>query len=546
MALAAEDEEPGVPDVRRPGAGRAGRAGRAGQGVELLVDVVVRAVLDGRLDPSATRRELRAHLRELGLGCTPAQARDVRQALDVVQGRPGAERVRPPSVGDRLAQARRGRGLTLRELAAAAGCSTSYLSYIEAGERHPRSALLDALAAVVGTDPHWLRTGEPPEARRRITASLQAAEEAAGRQDRMRLRHHLDELESVDGTLQPDEQDRVTFLQVALLVGTGEWVRAHAAALPLMRRAARSTLAVPVLPLGVYFLRAATQQDEWGRSVLAEATQLVLQVLKVSRPAAGEDTTAWGRLAASAMTAMAGAYGVGMARAQATAWLAELDARDPANRPAAARLLWNLAVYDGFAGRAGEALEKLTCVVRWIDPAEHPLDGSRARLLHAQMLTRAHPDRVREAIDELASVRECLERIGYSTDLPWWTLALAEAELARGETGPALARVRALLDGPPIAPLLQLEAMRMLGDLLAARGEPDAAHREYVAAARKLAAWEGGSAYAPERIAALWSSLGEGFERLGESDAVVEACRRALSALGVAQDGGAGAAFAER
>lgn len=60
--------------------------------------------------------------------------------------RPGG-RAFGPAVGARIGAIRRGRGLTLKRLARAAGISFPYLSNIETGRRGPSAAVLAAIAA---------------------------------------------------------------------------------------------------------------------------------------------------------------------------------------------------------------------------------------------------------------------------------------------------------------------------------------------------------------------------------------------------------------
>jgi transcriptional regulator with XRE-family HTH domain len=72
----------------------------------------------------------------------------------------GEELVR--NVGRQLRRFRRGRGMTLSELARRAGCSDGYLSSVETGAITPTLSSISTLAAVLGADLSAF-FGAPPE-----------------------------------------------------------------------------------------------------------------------------------------------------------------------------------------------------------------------------------------------------------------------------------------------------------------------------------------------------------------------------------------------
>lgn len=84
----------------------------------------------------------------------------------------------PLVLGRRIRHARVRAGLTLRELAAATGSTTSQLSLVENGRREPRLSLLTALAAALDVTVSDLLAPEPPPDRR---AELEIALERAQR-----------------------------------------------------------------------------------------------------------------------------------------------------------------------------------------------------------------------------------------------------------------------------------------------------------------------------------------------------------------------------
>src|SRR5690349_17165206 len=112
-----------------------------------LTDVVARAVDDGDLAATVTAARIRSYLRARGIRCTPRQARELHDRMGGPPSGNGA------TLGSRLAAARLARGLTRVELARIAGCSESYLSYLEGDARSPSDSLLEALADAVRREP---------------------------------------------------------------------------------------------------------------------------------------------------------------------------------------------------------------------------------------------------------------------------------------------------------------------------------------------------------------------------------------------------------
>jgi transcriptional regulator with XRE-family HTH domain len=62
----------------------------------------------------------------------------------------------PNFLGDRLRELRNQKRLSLREIDEIAGISSSYLSQVETGERHPSASVLKKLAPAYGISPREL------------------------------------------------------------------------------------------------------------------------------------------------------------------------------------------------------------------------------------------------------------------------------------------------------------------------------------------------------------------------------------------------------
>ncbi|MBI4061847.1 MAG: helix-turn-helix transcriptional regulator [Elusimicrobia bacterium] len=85
-------------------------------------------------------------------------------------------------VGRRIREERKARGLTMEELASAAGMNTSFLHYIETGKKKSSLRMVHALARALGLDMESLFRGMPsasaPEeaSMRKMTSILRDAD----------------------------------------------------------------------------------------------------------------------------------------------------------------------------------------------------------------------------------------------------------------------------------------------------------------------------------------------------------------------------------
>lgn len=82
------------------------------------------------------------------------------------------------TIGRRLRHLRRSAGLTLDDVAAAAGLSPSALSLIENGKREPRLSVLPALASAVGSSASDLLAPAPPSRRAALEIALERIQRA--------------------------------------------------------------------------------------------------------------------------------------------------------------------------------------------------------------------------------------------------------------------------------------------------------------------------------------------------------------------------------
>jgi predicted transcriptional regulator/DNA-binding XRE family transcriptional regulator len=80
------------------------------------------------------------------------------------------------TLGRRIRQLRRERGMTLERLAAAVGRAPSQVSTIENGKREPNLAMLRSMAAALGTTVDHLMSAEPPSGRDALEIAVERAQ----------------------------------------------------------------------------------------------------------------------------------------------------------------------------------------------------------------------------------------------------------------------------------------------------------------------------------------------------------------------------------
>ncbi|HET7530832.1 MAG TPA: helix-turn-helix transcriptional regulator, partial [Mycobacteriales bacterium] len=101
---------------------------------------------------------------------------DVTPQASAGQSPAAAPRIDVVTLGRRLRHARRGRGLTLADVAGRVGAAASALSLIENGRREPRLSLLQSLSDVLETPLEELLRPEPPSRRASLEIALERAQ----------------------------------------------------------------------------------------------------------------------------------------------------------------------------------------------------------------------------------------------------------------------------------------------------------------------------------------------------------------------------------
>jgi transcriptional regulator with XRE-family HTH domain len=489
-----------------------------------MTELVTQAVDEGGLRTTATPAQIRSFLRAQGIRCTPRQARELQERLS------GAAPSNGDTFGARLASARLARGLTRVELARIAGCSESYLSYLEGDARSPSDGLLAALANAVRREPEWLRTGEESSATRRIGAVLRDAWEASRRSDwdtverlTLNLLH-----EPSDRPLRRHELDEALLLRGRMLCFRGREPEAVRLLEPLVDRVLRHRSDASPVVLGQTYVRALINQADGDMKALARASIIGQQLLTMADDTRDDE---WWRLAATLMWVPYTVTAPHLAAAQGEWWLAQLlgDGGVEEHTSGAAALYWNLAIADADLDRPDEALRRMRLALSLQQGNRFPVDRARLQMAYAQMLVTLGAEHAEEALTVLDRCRDAVTRHGYADSLDTWLLIRALAQLAAGDVEAAEQTMRPLVDRPDEVSLTVVHAWLVAGDAAARRGDAPEAEQRYLRAGALLR-----RAPATPTWAAHWRALADRWTATAGREAeAMEAYRQALDLLRV-------------
>jgi transcriptional regulator with XRE-family HTH domain len=483
--------------------------------------LVRQAIHDGELPARVDAAQIRSFLRGRRVACTLSGARRLLEAL-IQDDLQGSYR---ETAGSRLASARRARGLTRVELARIAGCSESYLSYLESDARSPSDRLLVALGEAVRKEPEWLRSGEDSPDTRRIAEELRLAWMAFRSGNWEILDEHLDHLLSGTGRpLTVPERDTVLMLRGRRLSATGREQEAIGLLAPLVQRVLSGLSQVSPVVLGQGYVRALLEAADGSVELLARAWIVGQRLLSA---AGGPRTDDWWRLAATLMNIHFSVSPADLAAAEGEIWLAELREQGEQTSPSgAAALYWNLALTDLALGRREPAMIKIVRAVALQNPRDYPTDGARLGMVHAAVLLETHPEQAGEAVHLLDQCRDAVRRYGYPGDAVTWELFRARAEVAAGLPASAATMLGRLLGGLDQHSAVRVEALILQGDAWRRDDRAGEAIDAYEKAAATLAA-----APATPSWAQLWRALGDRWTALSRAAEAADAYRQALDLM---------------
>lgn len=369
------------------------------------------------------------------------------------------------AVGLRIRAAREREGLLQRDLAFP-GCSSAYVSRIEAGQRIPSLQLLREIGARLGVSADFLARGEDPPPEALDLTDAQLAQRLG----------QLDEARAIFARLETSSAGAV---RKAALLGLGEIALSQGEldqAIELLEQHMSLPPAAPVEAAAVEALvhAYATRGDR------ATALTLLDEQLKL---AAGDSLTHF-RLSVIQANAL---IDLGEFDRAELAIAASMSALGSSPEPMSlARCLWSQSRLQTARGSADLAARYAEQALAIIKGTEHVEYAARAKQLLAHIeLERGNPTRALELLDEALPP---VERVGDRTAIALLRLERARALAAVGRLEEAQALAEQLVrDVDHLSRVDAARALAVLADISAAAGNTEQALDLYEAASNSLA-----------------------------------------------------------
>jgi transcriptional regulator with XRE-family HTH domain len=421
-------------------------------------------------------------------------------------------------LGGRIKAARVAAGLTQPELAGA-DASVAYLSRIESGQRRPSADLLQTLAARLGVTVEYFVYGSGWESAGRLELQLDHAElSLAGGEARSALELTHEAMSSPGLQNVHGGTIRARYVEAAALDALGD--RGAAAAHQRLLNDAPDTITR---------LKSATALCRiWREEGQIERAIAVAQTLLNALPADAVGTEEGIRLS---VTLAAALFVAGRtAEAAETCDLAIAESERLSSPLARASAYWNASVIRAESGDLAEALPLAKRALHLLESTERVRDLGRMRVQLGSIMLRTDPPRLEDA-------KEQLRLAGVELD---WSDAnpsdrarngLVTAQIMLMDGASDLAREHALnvlAESGGGLPLLEVEAMILLGQVAWATGDREGAQEWY---RRAIATLTGIGA--DREAAQVWFEIGT---LAAQADLVPEsadAFRRAAASTGL-------------
>jgi transcriptional regulator with XRE-family HTH domain len=426
------------------------------------------------------------------------------------------------TVGRRLRDLRRARGVRQESLAAQCGISASYLSRIEAGERHAGPPLLDRLATALGSSSGYLLTGVGADESEQLALDLRYAELALRSGEPVEAEQRFAEARTVAETLrhEPARLDAVWGHARSL-----EALGRLEDAIVLLERlredvAAREAHWAEVM---VALCRCYREVGDLARAVdVGEAATDVLDALGLLATDSGIRLT---------VTLVAAYQERGdIIRAAQLAGEAIDRADRVESRPGRAAARWNASLVLAQRGQLSDAIRLADDALALLGEGDDTRNVARLRTAYAGLLSRLDPPDSDQALALLERARASLAASDGSTvDVAYCCVEAARAHLARGEIDVARAGVSEALELLGDQPRLEnAAALALRGRIAAAESDSAAAQRDCRHAARLLAVLG-----ASRGAAVLWTELAQLLDEAGDVSGARDAYRAATACMGI-------------
>ncbi len=424
-------------------------------------------------------------------------------------------------LGRRIKAARVGAGLTQSQLAGD-HASVAFVSRIESGQRRPDAALLEALAARLGSPVEALVLGASSSSVDELRLTLDYAElalESGNTVDALdKATHACDELSALSV---PELAGRGRFLRARALEATGDFDGAIIELEGLSREGEADLAWVKVM---IALCRCYRECGDLGRAI--EVGEQAVARLEVVGLGQCDEVI---QLTVTLASAYALRGDVAHAARICRKAIGEAEeAGSPAGRAAA---YWNASIMESM--RNGSTPLAISLAARALDLLGQTNDTrNRARLRSTlgMFQLEGEPSELEAAKYNLTTA---LDELAWSSasplDVGHTKLALARAHLLDGDAAGAqqlLAETRAL--GQEQAPMLVAESRSLAGQIALADGDMATAHYEFNGAVAAL------TAIGADRGAAqLWFDLAGLLDQVGDHDTAREAYRRAAASTGL-------------
>lgn len=428
--------------------------------------------------------------------------------------------VDPAELGARIRDLRVARKLTQAQVAGT-DMSVAYVSRIEAGNRRPELAMLEAVARRLRTTPHALVTGADPARAQEARLSVRYAELALEQGEAVEAeRTAAALLADPDATALADVAVDAAFVHARALEAQGRLEQA-AAELERFRGDWATTPRAPAAMIAL--CRCYREAGDLDRAIdIGETALAHMRTDGVD----GLDEGVQLQLTIAAAYHERGDETYALALCQQAVDRAEL-AGSPTVRASA---YWNASMMESARGRNDAAIALAERALALLGEGRDERNLARLRAQLGLMMLRSADADPKQAERHLKKARrELTATSGSVVDLARVDVNLAAARLALGDPAGAEALASDALNRVAgSAPLLEAEAHMVLGRVAEHTGERAQTRREFRAAASALTA-----AGADRSAAQTWCELGGMFDALGDDRSARDAYRSAAAAAGL-------------
>lgn len=428
--------------------------------------------------------------------------------------------VDPAVLGSRIKAARIGAGLTQGE-AAGEDISVAYMSRIESGQRRPDAAVLETLAARLGTAPEDLVLGanaaEVDELRLLLDYAELALESGNAADGLDKARQAL-----IDAarTSVPGLERRARFLHARALEATGD---SDGAIIALEDLAKNGEADLDWTKVMIALCRCYRDSGDFGRAI--EVGERAIDRLDGLGLAHSDE-------AIQLAVTLASAYGFrGDVGHAARICRKAIGAAEEAGSPTArASAYWNASIMESMRGSTQAAISLASSALELLSHSNDMRNRARLRSTLGMYQLESQPVELEAAKHNLTTaIEELVWSSASPSDLGHTKLALARAHLLAGEVVEArqlLVETQAF--GQESAPVLVAESRALAGQIALLHNDTATAHHEFRGAAAAL------SAIGADRDAAqLWYDLGRLLEQIGDDAGARGAYKSAAACAGV-------------